>query len=289
MKKLAALLLIIILFVLFYAGSHKKKEFINQISSTLDSREKWNNDISSPILDQVLTQKFTYLGRGTQSYVFESQDQKYVIKFIKMNHLTPNKWLKHLPAPLLSNLKYKKVFKREQKLHQLFDSLQYAYREFKDESGLLFIHINRTKNWNKKVTLTGKKGETFTLSLDDIPFIIQEKAELIYRRLFRLIKANNNEEAKNCVRALLKLVWTRGCKGLFDHDRSVSNNFGFVNEKPIQFDIGELYHVDSEKKLPAAAEEVHRIARRIGAKIEATHPEFLPIYQEVLHEFDAEI
>lgn len=281
MKKLIAFLFISLL---LFVGFSANESFIDQISSSLSPREKWENDLSSPILDQLLTQKFTYLGRGTQSYVFLSEDQKYVIKFIKMNHLTPHLWLKYLPLPFLDKLRYKKVYQREQRLNQVFDTLHYSYRELKDETGLLFIHINRTKNWNKQVTLIGKKGETFILPLDDVPFIIQEKAELFYSRLFHLIETNDTEGAKSCLRSLLNLIWKRGCKGLIDQDRSISNNFGFVNDKPIQLDIGGLCFIDPDQKLPAALSEVDRISKRIGSRIEKDHPEFLPAYQEVLHD-----
>ncbi len=281
MKKIAALLVIISL--AFFMVTHKKKNLIDQVTSTFTPLEKWENDLSSPVLDQILTQKFIYLGRGTQAYAFSSEDGKYVIKFFKKNHLYPNPWLKYLPVPALR----KKAVQKEQRMHSFFDSLQYAYQEFKDETGLLFIHINPSKNWNRSVTFTGKKGEKLVIPLGTTSFIVQKKAKPLFSELFHMLNTNDMEGAKKSLRSFFSLIQTRGEKGLFDDDHSVSNNYGFVEGRPIQFDIGELFLIEDEDLHEKAVEEVQRIGRRIQPKIEASHPEFVPLYQEILREFES--
>jgi len=287
MKKIALLLLLVVFSSAFFAIIYKKKNFVDQVTVAFNPLEKWENDLSDPFLDQILTQKFTYLGRGTQSIAFSSEDGNYVLKFFKMNHLCPSKWIKYVPYPFFPNLKKKKVFLKEQKMHRLFDALQYSYREFKDETGLLFIHINRTKNWNRSVTLLGKNGETFVHPLGNTSFIIQKKAKLLFPELFQLLETNDIEGAKRSIRSFLTLIQTRGDKGLFDDDHSVSNNFGFVDGNAIQFDIGELFLVKDPDLHEKAVSEVQRIGRRIQAKIEEAHPKFVPIYQEILREFES--
>ncbi len=287
MRKIALLLLLVIFSSAFFAVIHKKKNFVDQVTIAFNPLEKWESDLTDPFLDQILNQKFTYLSRGTQSIVFSSDDGKYVLKFFKMNHLCPRKWIKYLPYPLFPNLKEKKVFQKEQRMHRLFDALHYSYREFKDETGLLFIHINPSNSWNRSVTLIGKDGKTFVHPLGNTSFIIQKKAKPLFSELFQLIEAGKVDEAKRSLRSFFSLIQSRGNKGLFDDDHSVSNNFGFVDGNAIQFDIGELFLVNDPDLHGKATAEVQRIGLRIQPKIEAAHPEFVPIYQEILREFES--
>lgn len=255
-----------------------------QITSQHEACSEWESDLSSPELDEILSQKFTYLARGTQSYAFVSEDQKYVLKFIKMNHLTSDPWLKYLPSFLGGKLRYKKVELREQRFQNLFNTLHFCHEKFQDETGVKFIHLNPSPTWNKTVHLISKKGESLTLPLQDVPFIIQERADLIFPRLFQLIKDNKIEEAKQAITSLFELLWKRGNLGLFDEDRSVSNNFGFVGEKVIQLDIGGLVIKAPDEK--ASLEEIQRIASRIREKIEVHHPEFLPYFDEAARSYN---
>ena len=264
--------LVALLVVLGYVCIPPKKNFMNQVTSTLKVRPEWETDVTSPHVDQILNQKFTYLARGTQSYAFISEDQKYVLKFIKMNHVTPRR--------ITEKLNLVKRNKKETKLKEMFGALHYAYNHFKEETGLVFIHLNRTPGWNKKVSLVGKEGENIVLSLNNSCFILQEKAELLYTRLGRLIENNQMDDAKEKIRSFLTLIQKRGSQGLFDHDKSISNNFGFIGDSPIQLDVAGLYLAPLD-----AQAEVARVGLRIKNRIEERFPQFLPHYLEVWHEF----
>ena len=267
--------LVTLLVVLGYICIPPKKNFLNQVTSTLKARPEWETDLTSPLsplVDQILNQKFSYLARGTQSYAFISEDQKYVLKFIKMNHVTPRR--------ITEKLNRIKREKKETKLQQMFGALHYAYHHFKEETGIVFLHLNCTPHWNKKVSLVGKDGENIVLSLDNSCFILQEKAELLYTCLGRLIENNQMEAAKERIRSFLSLIQKRGSLGLFDHDKSISNNFGFLNDRPIQLDVAGLYQAPLD---PQA--EVARVGLRIRNRIEERFPQFLPHYLEVWHEF----
>ena len=45
----------------------------------------------------ILSQNYSYLGKGAQSYAFRSQDGQYVLKFFKFKHLKPNVLEQYLP------------------------------------------------------------------------------------------------------------------------------------------------------------------------------------------------
>src|SRR3954464_15045331 len=44
------------------------------------------------LIDQILSQKFTYFNKGSQAYVYISEDKKYILKFLKQNKLHPDTW-----------------------------------------------------------------------------------------------------------------------------------------------------------------------------------------------------
>ncbi len=264
--------LVTLLVVFGYFCIPPKKNFLNQVTSTLKARPEWETDLSSPQVDQILNQKFSYLARGAQSYAFISEDQKYVLKFIKMNHVTPRR--------ISEKLSRAKILKKETKLKQMFGALHYVYHHFKEETGILFLHLNPTPHWEKKVSLVGKDGKNIVLSLDNSCFILQEKAELLYTHLGRLIENNQVEEAKERIRSFLSLIQKRGNQGLFDHDKGIGNNFGFINDRPIQIDVADLYNASLDAKA-----EVTRVGLRVQNRVEENFPEFLPHYLEVWHEF----
>ncbi len=51
---------------------------------------------ASPLLGQ----PFRFLGAGAQTYAFQSEDGKTVLKFIKQSHRKPLPWLAQLQPPL---------------------------------------------------------------------------------------------------------------------------------------------------------------------------------------------
>ena len=79
----------------------KKSGFsVKKLALNVGNHPEWEitpEEKDLELFNQLLLQKFTYLDRGTQSYAFVSADQKYVIKFFNMKHLTPKTWLKLLP------------------------------------------------------------------------------------------------------------------------------------------------------------------------------------------------
>lgn len=61
---------------------------ISNITSDFAYNEKWDmlslSNLEKERVNQILAQKFSYLGKGCQSYVFLSEDGEYVLKFVKI-------------------------------------------------------------------------------------------------------------------------------------------------------------------------------------------------------------
>ena len=215
--------------LIFWKIDQDAKRFsLSKVSGFLPSHPEWDIPLTpdkEKTLNQIFKQPFTYLASGVQTFAFVSQDGKYVIKFFK--------------EPIRD--KEEKTAKRLKKLLEAQAAYHMAYEEIPSETGLLFIHLTPTYSLQKTVMVIDRLGETHLIDLDSIPFVVQEKAELIFDRLKKLAAKGDAKGLKKSVTAILDLVERRIQKGFTDDDRAVSHNYGFVGDRPIHFDIGRLH------------------------------------------------
>lgn len=243
----------VVIFVLCFYGMARfcKKQTgsftIARISSKLSYHPQW--DVGPGDEDEVkkiLSQPFHFLGKGAQSFVFASEDGQTVIKFFRHHHL-----------------------KKNSKLAKDFGSYKLAYDLLRDETGLLYLHLNKTEHLNQTLDLVDKIGIHHPINLDNFEFLVQRRATLSYVALENWIRAGKIDEAKQALTGLVQLLSARSSKGLLDKDPDLNTNFGFIGVKPIQFDIGRF------KKREAAADptEIVRITDNLHQWLMARSPE----------------
>ncbi len=192
-------------------------------------------------LMKIFDQPFYYLARGAQAYVFASEDGKTVIKFIRIYHLLPPLWMTHLSFPLpLQPCKIGKMIRKREELAKDFQSYKIAFQELKKETGLLYVHLNKTKDLKKKVMIHDKLGIAYEIDLDEMEFIVQKKASLLYPSIQYLVATEGMETAKEAITSLINLLKSRREKGIYDKDPDLNTNFGFIDKTPVQIDIGRF-------------------------------------------------
>lgn len=178
----------------------------------------------------ILSQPFTYLGSGGQSFAFASEDGKYVLKFFN-NH--PKSWI---PLP-----KYQA--KKMEKLRKAYSGYRLAFNEFKEESGLVFLHLNKSHFHAPQVTLVDKLNITHQLDLNAIEFVIQKRAELV-----RDYMQKYPYEAIHAIKQLNELLCE---KNIQDTDPRFYRNMGFIEGKAVLIDPGNCVIAYGRKpKLP---------------------------------------
>lgn len=198
-------------------------------------------------LQSILGQKFKFLAVGSQSYAFVSEDEKYVIKFFIMKHQIPR----------LSDLWHpEKVVHRKQNLLSIFKAHKLAYDELRQESGLIYLHLNKSSHLKTRLQALDRLGRTHYIDLDQTEFVVQEKAELIFTRLKKLLNQGEQKKIDQLIEATLALVQHRMDLGISDHDKAVKHNYGFVGDRAVHLDIGRIEKVSKPK-------ESHRIKQRI--------------------------
>lgn len=240
-----------------------------KIRSDLSYDSRW--EVATPpeelgSIRAALKQPFTYLGKGAQSYVFASEDGHYVLKFFRVAHISTPLWMRHLP------FNKEKVAVREAKRAKDFESYKLAYEHLKEETGLLYIHLNKTTSLLPRTTLVDKIGIAHTIELDEMEFLLQKRARPFYPFLEEKMGNNDKEAVKVGLKSLLQVLHTRRACGLADKDPDLETNFGFLQEKPIQFDIGRFQRGGLEKRGENLRNEVIRITDDLKHWLEARDP-----------------
>lgn len=232
---------------------------LSRITSSLPYHAEWETPCETDL--KMLDQSYTYLAKGAQTFVFASQDGKYVIKFFRHHHMSAPIWLKGLPF----NWAKRHVAKKEAKLKKDFASYKLAFDRFREETGLVFLHLNKTDHLKMKLDLVDKLGIHHTLDIDKYEFLVQKRAELLYPALGKL----SEPEAKIALTNLVALLKERMARGIFDKDPDLNTNFGLIGTEPIQIDFGR-YKV---KDPSVDKEEIIRITDNLHQWLMTSAPE----------------
>ena len=254
---------------------------LTKISSPLSYCSEWETPSSryNEEVAALLDQPYYYLAKGAQSYVFRSQDDKTVIKFFRIYHLRPPAWLMALSLPLpLQPYKVHKMIQKRMELDKDFQSYQIAFQEMKEETGLLYLHLNKTGHLKKTLTIYDKLGIAHELDLDQMHFLVQKKASLVYPRIAQMVQDEGMEAAKEAITGLVKLLVSRCEKGIFDKDPDLNTNFGFIHNIPVQIDIGRFRKEQEQKEY---RDEVMRITDNFRQWLDANYP---PLSEHLLLE-----
>ncbi|MCX6991088.1 MAG: hypothetical protein NTX49_08525 [Chlamydiae bacterium] len=195
-------------------------------------------------VQSILSQPFYFLSKGGQSFAFLSQDGKVVLKFLKKHHVRMWEFLNSFTLPSFIDSYRQKILRDTHHKSPFFlRSCEISYADFKEGTGLIYLHMEKTDYFAKKLTIVDKLGIAYPVDMDSIEFALQTKAELVQPLFKRLIEENDLPAAKECLTSLLELIVERCHKGIHDRDPNIRTNFGFIGHKAITIDIGSFSRV----------------------------------------------
>lgn len=230
-------------------------------------------------LKELLNQPFSFLGSGVQCYAFVSADGQYVLKLFKHYHMWPdNDLLKEIPGMK------KTVQKREERMRHLFSSSKTAYEDYRQETGLLYIHLNRSEGRYGKLKVFDKLHIEQELDLDCSAFLIQRRAELVYPHLETLLKRGDENSAKEALNSLLTLILSRSQKGIANSDPIMHRNFGFIDDQAVEIDIGSFTKNPYMKNSFLAKQQLFFETRALEEWLQKEHPQLLDHLHEKIHD-----
>jgi hypothetical protein len=292
LKRFYVAIAFFLFFVSLFLGTdrffhHRPRRFsLDKITTSHRSSPEWNTPpLSSDeqkALEQILSQKFTYYSKGSQAYVFISEDKKHILKFLKQQKLRENSWLAYIP--LSFNPYYQEFLFKQKKRRATFSACTTAFTELKKETGLIYVHINNTCDLNKKVTVFDKSGKQHIVDLNQTSFYVQKRAQLIYSRISELMHNEDIEGAKKIISSVFSLIDFLGKKGIVDNDPILRKNFGLIDDVAVQIDVGKLRIDPVRQQNCAYKQEVGSITHSFKIWIEKNCPELSGYFESCLNE-----
>ncbi len=225
-------------------------------------------------LEQLLDQNFFYMGKGAQCYAFVSEDGQYVLKFFKFKHLKPNLLVDYLPfiSPF-KEYKQRCIERKRQKLIGVFNGYDLAFRENRQTSQLLYLHLLPTQHLQLQAKVIDKIGLERNIRLDDVVFLIQRKGETLRTRLRHFLDQRHVQEAKQAVASIFEMYISEYKKGIYDHDHGVLHNTGFIGSQPFHLDVGKLKKDERMQHVEFYKKDLELVIWRLDRWMKNSYPE----------------
>ncbi len=255
-------------------------------------------------VDQALNQPFRLIGSGSECFVFMSEDGRTVIKFFKLGFGRPVYYNKGLFSedhrayagtlsnhPLIQKNKMgwlaacrQRVFGiREFRLTRTFSSCKLAYDNLKEETGVFYLHLNPSDYFHRDLTLIDKNGIAYQVPIDRAKFLLQRTAVPLEEHFAELAREKRYEEAKQSIDSLFALITNRCKKGFFDRD-FINRNLGYMGNQAIEIDVGSFMPDPNMANPMVYKKELFFATLELREWLEKKAPEFLPYFDERLHE-----
>jgi hypothetical protein len=227
-----------------------------------------------------LNQPFYYLGAGKQMTAFESKDKTIVIKFFNHRRFIRRSWFTRWSTmKRVLSMKWisSNYLNRRQRLERLAKTQYQAYQDLQRESGILYVHVNKATKIGSSVILFDDRGQKHTIDLCRAPFVLQKKATLALDCMAQAYADHDLRTFVNLVESLADLFIARASKGYTDRIQTLHNNYGFIEGKAIQLDVGRLIRLPDDEN---RKEELIRIF----CQLEKSVQEFFPDAHLAVHD-----
>jgi hypothetical protein len=193
------------------------------------------------LIHHILQQKFHYLAKGTQSFVFLSEDGQYILKFFKQRHLR-NPWYSHLMShlPVADRYVDKKIQRRESKREKIFSGCKLAYEEMQEDTGVLYVHLNPSTDLTGQLHLIDKLNRSYAVDPNELAFYVQRRGTPLYVAFTQFRDRQDLAGAQEALRRLFAYLVDRSQRGILDRDPAYAQNLGFLGTRAGNLDVGNL-------------------------------------------------
>jgi hypothetical protein len=220
----------------------------NYLIHPAPKESKWNTGTPPPELEPLLDQKYTYLAKGKQAYVFLSEDKTHVLKlfkplapFINLPLFGKNFHIGLAKIPFVKALTIDPKSPGYLKTRDMeFQSYINSFFLLPEETKLEYLHLAETDCLKKKLKVYDKIGVLHTIDLDSSSFLIQKKTDLLYPTLSKLLKNKETEQAKVLLKNFVEFYFQLIEKDIFN-PTTLEKNLGCSSDlKPVQIDVGRV-------------------------------------------------
>ena len=287
MKKTGIILGSILLIVVLVHGKYLLTDGFSSRKISYLAPYNIQNEIDNPLSAKclyVLNQEFHYMGKGGQTYVFESADQKYVIKFIRYHKYKIPFWSEILNYLGLSSNNIDTAMKAKVNRYNLvMKSYKLSYSFLSGISMVEYIHLNQTDFLNKKIIVKDKCSHKHLIDLDKVAFIIQRKVTGLAEGINENIADNNDEiQVHNIIDSFFDSITFLTKNKIVNRDfPNLVRNSGVFEQKYIMTDVGSFFAVPAEKE-GCLKSQFLNISNEFKSFLKKSYPQYLTFFEDRL-------
>jgi len=249
-----------------------------------------------------LEQPYYLMGSGSECFAFISKDQQTVIKFFKLDHLRPvyirkgmfgqdlsqyagtlspePSYQKYLPSVAQKFLNRMRGI-REFRVDRTFRSIVLAYNELKEETALVYTHLNPSNEFTEPLTLYDSCHIAHQIDPNTARFVVQKTATPFVPYVKTLIEQGKKEEAEKSLSTLIDFLIRRCQRGLSDRDM-IPRNLGFVDGKAIEIDTGSFALFPQMKERWIYTQEIYYATLEIKSWIRQQDPQLAALFSDLI-------
>lgn len=268
----------------FFCDSQTKGFRLHEILSDIPNDPRW--DVPAPQnakeVTSRLNQTFKYLGSGKQCHAFLGEDGKTVLKLFRHNDLSFLKIVNHFPQAF-HQWYWNRIETRYDPVYCL-ESSKIAYEKLQNQTGIFFLHINKTQDQFGPVILKDNIGVSHQVNLDSTEFLVQEYCELAVSRIEDQMKSGNLSAAASSVKAIFQAIEEWSKLGVHIDNPALRRNIGFSGDQVIMLDAGSLTLAEENKEEARIKKHIQKTMHGLGRWIRKKHPDLYPYFREQLNE-----
>lgn len=287
------LLLIVLILLLPFLGIrvwYKLTDnfYVEGIQNDFPFHAEWevmppSKEVLADIKDSI-KEPLTYLNKGAQVFAFQTANGKYVFKFFKFKHSKPSYFVEVLP-PIGPFKEYKeaKRVKKLDKIALLFKGHVDAYNYDKEDTGLVLLHLNKTKALESTVTIKDKLGREFKIPLDEMVYVVQKKGIVLRDALKESLNQGDTVKAIAQLNRIVDLYFREYKKGIYDCDHGFDHNTGFTYEgNSFRFDVGKSCYGEEYKTKDFMAKDMKKVLQMMSLWLKDHYKAYEPQIMEAV-------
>lgn len=259
---------------------------VDKVLSELPHHSAWNTSQKNlHDVKRILDQEFTYLDKGHQAFVFESQDQKYVLKLINHSRFSVISWMHLFPLPdFLDTLRQVHLSRKNRKYRESFESFALAMNELAEETATVYVQLNRSNRFEKPLVIYDKLMRRYEIDLNNVEFILQKKVQMLYPALQNLLEKNGKVAFRQGLSSFLDAIFERAARGISDDDLDVCINMGMLGTRAYIIDTGRFFKEPGLKDPDLFTKEIDKSIRFFVDWLESNYPEEMGYFDYELKE-----
>lgn len=231
------------------------------------------SSIRKTLPNSVINQSYRYLYEGSSSIVFISADNQYIFKILKQNTSSiPTLILP--PGQDQDGFTYKNIDTTSLKPNGLrCNSYLLAIDPLQKETGLIFLHLDRSQYLDTQLLVLDKKGNQRMVPLDEYAFLFQKKGDPIYQTITKWMRNNQIDKAKALVGHIIQSVFTLCQEVVIDESSIIKKHMACIGEQCLFMDVE---HFQRQKEVidgTAYLQQVDDIIDSFELWLKQKHPE----------------